>query len=299
MYRLIVILSLAFTVPFSSLAQGELNCLINIDSESAGTIDKRIFEDMRTNLTTFMNRRWTNDEYLPEERITCNIFITITNIVSQTGFEATALIQSSRPIYNTNKETILLKFLDRKFNFEYTEGQPLFFAENTHTDNLTSMLAYYAYMILAMDYDSFSKLGGTEYYEKARNVVLVAQPMAGGAWTPGESPNNRYWLSDNMNSQILTPFREGLYNYHRLGLDKFLVDAEESRKEILEVLQNIRKVTIQNPAAVAIKNFFNVKVDELVNIFTQASFEQKQQAVKLLREIDPLNSEKYQKLLKI
>ncbi len=299
MRNFLVIFILIIVCSFSAIAQGELNCSVSIDAESIESTEKDIFQQLKSEITQFMNnRKWTEDEFLPEERITCNLIITITSY-SGNNYQATAMVQSSRPMFNTNKETVILKFLDRRFNFSYTEGQALNYSENTFTDNLTGMLSFYAYVILGLDYDSFGKLGGTKYLEKARDLALMAQTQVGDAWDPAQDPNNRYWLITNLNNQQFIPFTEGLYSYHRLGLDKFLINPEESRKEVTGMLDKLKGVYNLNPSSVVIKNFFNAKVDELVNIYQKAAPEVKEKVVPTLKLMDPLNSEKYNKILKL
>ncbi|MFN3403689.1 MAG: DUF4835 family protein [Cytophagaceae bacterium] len=294
--RLLFLIS-AFIFGTSCLyAQGELNCTVVIDAENVQTSEREIFQQLKNNITDFLNnRKWTNDEFKPEERITCNIVINLTGF-SGTSFEGTALVQSSRPMYNTNKETILLKFLDRKFNFNWAQGQPLLYTENTYTDNLTAMLAFYAYIILGLDYDSFGKLGGTKYFEKARDIAMNAQNQAGGAWDPNENPNNRFNLMFQLNNQQFIPFREGLYSYHRIAMDQFMDKPDDGRKEIMQVFEKIRKVYDLNPSSVVIKNFFNAKMDEIINIFKGAPTEMKDKVLPMLTLMDPLNSEKYAKI---
>lgn len=297
-FKVLLLLFSLTAAPFLGSAQ-ELNVNIIIDDEQVQVSERDVFTEMRTNMMAFLNnRRWTSDVFTPAERINCNILISLKKANSQTSFEATAQIQSSRPIFNTNQQTLLLNYFDKNFNFEYTRGQPLDYNDNTYSTNLTSMLAFYAYIILGMDYDSFSNLGGTPFFEKARNIVNTAQ-SAGGGWDAMESTNNRYWLAENLNNQQVIPLREGMYIYHRKGMDEFLITPEETRTEILTVLSKVKSVNAIKPYSVVIKSFFSAKVDELGNVFSQATDNQKQQAYNILRELDPLNAEKYRKALKL
>jgi hypothetical protein len=300
MRKCLIALIFIFLQGMAFAQQGELNCTVTIDAESIESSEKKdVMDQLKAAILEFMNnRRWTTDEFKPEERINCNIIITLTGVSGQSLYEATAMITSTRPLYNTNKETMILKFLDRKFNFEYVEGSAIYYAENTFNGNLTAMLSYYAYLILAMDYDSFGKMGGTKYYEKARDIANIAQSSQAVGWDQLET-NGRYSLIQNLTNTQFAPFREGLYIYHRLAMDKFLTDAEQSRKEIVTVLDKIKTVYNLNPTSVVIKNFFNAKAEELINIYSRATPEMRQQVVNLLRQMDPLNADKYNRLLRL
>ncbi|MFL5728049.1 MAG: DUF4835 family protein [Cytophagaceae bacterium] len=304
MRSVLIFLSMIF-FSLKASAQGEILCTVNIDvspNVQLATADKAYLNDAKTAMTNLMNNtKWTNDVFTQDERIRCNLFITVTDVAGQGVFVATAQIQSSRPVYGTSYDSEILNFFDKKFNFQYSQQQIVNFNENTYNSNLTSLIGFYAYIILALDYDSFSKLGGQAYVEKARSVANIAygnianeQTVPGmDAWDPNEGNNNRYWLAENLNNQQVIPFREGLYSYHRLGMDKYLDTPEAARTEILNVLTKIKAVNAIKPYAVLIRSFFTAKSTELINIFTDATPEQKQSALELLRVIDPLNSAKY------
>ena len=253
---------------------------------------------MEIAFTQFLNsRKWTTDTYKPSERIKCNINITIDKMVSIGTYEATVQIQSARPIYNTNYESILLNFADREWQFDYTESQPLDFIETRFDTNLTSLLAYYAYMILGFDYDSFSELGGTQYFNKAMNVVTEAQPSNFLGWSPQRSNRNRYWLAQNLTGQALIEIRKGIYTYHRLALDTFLDNKQDAQQKILMVLTNLKEANDRNPSQILITAFLDAKADELVNIYGDASPTLKRQAHSLLVSIDPSKKTKFDKIL--
>ncbi|MBO9700220.1 MAG: DUF4835 family protein [Sporocytophaga sp.] len=300
MKKYLIALIFILTNLISFAQQGELNCTITIDAESIENSEKKdVMTQLKAAMLEFMNnKRWTTDEYKPEERINCNIIITLTGVSGQSLYEATAMITSTRPLYNTNKETMILKFLDRKFNFEYVEGSAIYYTENSFNGNLTAMLSYYAYMILAMDYDTFGQMGGTKYYEKARDIANIAQSSQAVGWDQLET-NGRFSLIQNLTNTQFAPFREGLYIYHRQAMDKFLINADQSRKDIITVFDKIKTVYNINPTSVVIKNFFNAKVEEIINIYSQATPEMRQQVVNTLRQMDPLNADKYNRLLKL
>lgn len=281
----------------SAIAEAqELDCNVNINSQKIQTTEKRVFETMTKDITNFLNsQQWTNDVYKPEERIKCNIQITLeSGNVTDGYFEGSIQVLSVRPIFNSSYETVLLNFLDRDMKFEYRESQPMYFNENSYLSNLTSILAYYAYIIIGTDHDSFSNLGGSPYFDKARNILNAALFSAPG-WDDKET-NGKHWLQENYNNQLLLPYREGFYNYHRLVLDTFENDQEEKREEVLEFLKVIKQVNLLKPYALVIRSFFLAKSDEMVNIFSKGDRQIREEASKLLRELDPLNSEKYLKI---
>jgi len=282
----------------SHLAAQELNCSVRVNSDQVSMSDRRIFTDMETSFAQFLNaRKWTNDNYRPEEKIKCNINITIDKQVSIGSYEATVQVQSARPVFNTNYESIMLNFADRDWQFDYTESQPLDFSETTFTTNITSLLAYYAYIILGLDYDSFSELGGTPYFNKAMNVVTEAQNTNYGGWNPQKSNRNRYWLAQNLTGQTLIDLRKGLYTYHRLALDAFMDDQPSARKKIMDVLSGVRKVNDSYPGLILITAFLDAKSDELINIFSDAAPNIRKQAYDLLVSIDPSKKSKFDRIM--
>ena len=295
-----LLLFIVVVFPKTGMAQGELNCNVTIDASQVdqNAQNKALLEEVKTAITNFMNsRRWTTDTYSPEERIRCNLAITITGVSGVGNFEGSAQVQSSRPVYGGSYESVVLNFLDNNFSFTYLPGTPLDFNENIYTSELTSLLGYYAYVIIGMDYDSFSKLGGTAYFDKVRNITAnVTNPTAG--WKPLDDPNNRAGLSENLNNQLYLPMREAMYTYHRIVLDEYLKKPEENYKKLLEVLQVIKVFNnAKRPNAIVVKSFFNAKATELISMFGQADPETKKKAVELLGEMDPSNTQKYQKIL--
>jgi hypothetical protein len=277
----------------------ELQCNVTIDASQIPDVQASIINDLKQTITRFLNeRRWTNDVYTAEERIRCNLAITITSQPEQYKYNATAQIQVSRPVYGTAYESVLLNYFDKSFNFDLNMGQPIDYNENIYNSAISSLLSFYAYVILAVDYDSFSKLGGQPYIEKAWNITNVAA-SAGGAWIAGSDPNNRFGLIENLNSQQMIPFREQFYIYHRSALDTYLKDPDASRQNILAMLKVIKTINQIKPYAILFRTFFLSKKDELINIFRDSdSMDLKSSVVALLRELDPLNSEKYQLILK-
>ena len=288
----------ATTILFHSSSAQELNCSVRVNADQIALSDKRIFTDMETSFEQFLNsRKWTTDTYRQVERIKCNINVTIDKMVSIGTYEATVQIQSARPIYNTNYESILLNFADREWQFDYTESQPMDFVETRFENNLTSLLAYYAFIVLGFDYDSFSELGGTPFFNKAMNVVTEAQPSNFLGWSPQRSNRNRYWLAQNLTGQALEEIRQGIYTYHRLALDTYLENKPDAQQKILEVLTHLKQLNDRNPSQILITAFVDAKTDELVNIYGDAAPNVKRQAHSLLISIDPAKKNRFDKIL--
>jgi hypothetical protein len=281
---------------FPILAQ-EINCNVTINAQNIQISDRSIFQDMENAFEQFLNnRRWTTETFRPEERIRCNIVLTLETMPNIGSFTASLQIQVLRPIYGTNYETVLFNFADRNWQFDYTESLPLEFNENTFNTNLTSMLGFYAYVILGYDYDSFSRLGGSAFFDRAFNVVINAQQSPRAGWKQFESNRNRYWITENLMSSQMVPVREAIYEYHRLGLDMFGRDPEQGRDAILASLQKIKEVNKLRPNSVIVNSFFDAKSDELANIFSQGNEAKRQEALELLKELDPTNTEKYSRI---
>lgn len=278
------------------LAQ-ELNCKVTVNADQIQTSDRSVFKDMERSLAAFLNsRKWTNEIYKTYEKINCSIFLNISQMPSIGTFKANAQITAARPIFNTNYETVLFNFADREFEFEYIESQPMEYNDNTYINNLTSMLAFYAYAILAVDYDSFSEMGGTPYVQKMLQVVNNAQSSSHPGWVALGTNRSRFVLMDNMNNAQMADLRKASYKYHRLAMDSFDKNPEQGRDQILEVLRTVKKVWTINPTAVLIISFFDAKSNELTNIFSGASLNDKKEAYDILTSLDPKRTV-YQKII--
>ncbi|MFN4234846.1 MAG: DUF4835 family protein [Bacteroidia bacterium] len=288
---------ITFLLSALTLSAQELNCSVKVNAQQVQGTDRRVFETLQNAIYEFMNNtRWTNDVFKVEERIECSIFINVTDRPSVDDFRATIQVQSRRPIFNSSYNSTILNYFDNDFQFKYIEYQPIEFSPTTFTSNLASVLAYYAYIIIALDYDTYSLEGGTKYYQIAQQIVNNAQNTSETGWKAFESDRNRYWYVENMLTQTFTPLRHCLYRYHRKGLDAMLINQEEARKEILEALKLIRSIHAIKPASFNVQLFFNSKADEIVNIFSVAYSDVKSQVITLMTEIDPGNLAKYQKL---
>jgi hypothetical protein len=266
----------------------ELNCKVTINADQIQTSDRTVFKDMERAITTFMNtRKWTSDTYKINERINCGIFLNISKMPSIGSFAASAQITVARPVFNSNYETVLLNFADRDWEFDYLESGPMEYNDNSYLNNLTSMLAFYAYVILAMDYDSFGELGGNPYVVKAFAVINNAQSSNKPGWAAQGSTRSRYSLLENLNNPQMIEMRKGIYNYHRLALDTFEKDPEQSRVKILDVLKSVKKVWSIYPNSIFVISFFDTKATELVKVFSEGSINVRREAYDILTAIDP------------
>jgi hypothetical protein len=281
---------------FSTLAQ-ELNCKVIINADQIQTTDRAVFKDMERAFSNFLNsRKWTSDNYKNYEKINCTLFLNISRMPSIGNFVANAQLTVARPVFNSNYESVLFNFADREWEFEYLESQPLEYNDNTYINNLTSMLAFYAYVTLGMDYDSFSDMGGNTYFQKALLVVNNAQGSNRPGWDALGSTRSRYSLIENINNPQNVELRKGIYKYHRLALDTFEKTPDESRALILEVLRSVKKVWTINPNSIFVISFFDSKAIELSNIFAQGNLQVRREAYDLLTQLDPKRNI-YQKIL--
>lgn len=276
----------------------ELNCRVVVNDERAQTSDRQVFRDMEQSFSRFMNdRKWTNDNYLPQERIECNMAITIESMPAVGFYNATVQIQSSRPVYNTSYSSLIFNFADRDWQIEYVESTPLDFGDNVFSSNLTSMLAFYAYVIIGLDNDTFEEFGGEEQFKKALDIVNLAQQSDRSGWQAFQSNRNRYWLSENLTNQDLRPIRKGLYTYHRLAMDQFETKQDEARTLIVNVLKDFQTADRNIPNSILMISFFDAKKNELAKIFEKGNPATKREAYNILVNLDPGNTEKYKSII--
>lgn len=287
-----------FLVLSKSIFSQELNCQVSVVSvQVQGTTEKQIFDQLQKSIFEFMNNtRWTKDNYTVAERIDCSILINVTQKLSADDYMATIQIQSRRPVFKSSYFSPTVNYIDENFVFKYQQFQQLEFNLNTFSNNITSVLAYYAYVIIANDYDTYSNLGGTEYFQKAQLIVANAQSAAESGWKSFESNKNRYWIVENALQPVFQPIRECMYRYHRLGLDIMFDKADDGRKEILKSMDLLLGVYKNRPASFPMELFFNAKVVEVVNVFSKGQPDEKSKAVEVLTTVDPANSTKYFKI---
>lgn len=287
-----------FLVLSKAISSQELNCQVSVVSvQVQGTTEKQIFDQLQKAIFEFMNNtKWTKDNYTVAERIDCSILINVTQKMNSDDYMATIQVQSRRPVFKSSYFSPTVNYIDENFVFKYQQFQQLEFNLNTFSNNITSVLAYYAYVIIANDYDTYSNLGGTEYFQKAQLIVANAQSAAESGWKSFESNKNRYWIVENALQPVFQPIRECMYKYHRLGLDIMFDKADDGRKEILKSFDLLNGVYKNRPASFPMELFFNAKVVEVVNIFSKGQPEEKAKAVEVLTTVDPANSTKYFKI---
>ena len=296
MTRFILLFSLIFS-PFLLLSQ-ELRCNVSVSSSRIEGTNRQIFESMRTDIYDFMNnRKWSDNVFAPDEKIECNIFIQITQQLSADEFIGTLQVQLNRPVFNSSYNSPILNLKDNDLQFRYVEFQPMDYDQASNTDPLTNILAFYANIILGFDFDTFSPLGGTPYFQKARDIVNRSQNAVEKGWRAFEGNYNRYWLIENLTNTAYGPFRDLLYRYHRLGLDIMADKPDIGRSEIADALKNMQIVYRSQPDIYINRIFFDAKSDELVNIFSNSNFDERNRVMSIFTECDPSNSGKYQKIM--
>lgn len=298
-----IIILLACLAGFSMFGRSqELNCQVNIVTDASlevTSVELEIIEQLKQVIYEFMNNtQWTKDKFTVEERINCNLQIQISNIPQPGTYSGAVQVQSSRPAFNSSYNTTLFNFQDENLVFGFSRNAVLAYAPNQYRDNITSILAFYAYYIIAMDYDSFSNKGGTKYFNEAQQIVTNAQASGAPGWRSNErGKNNRYWLVDNALHQLFSPLRECVFEYHRKGLDVIYDDKPAGRKAVFTALNKLLKVVSTRPNSLNVTNFIRAKTIELVNLYGDAEAKEKNQVVNLLKRIDPTNSSKYQEIL--
>jgi len=296
MKQLLMVLSFLLTISYGQ-AQ-ELNCNININSEQVEGSNKSVFVTLKKSISEFVNnRKWTELTYANTERIECTMNIIVKKMDIDV-FTAEIQVQSRRPVYNSSYYSTLFNFKDNNFTFKYKEFDQLEMNENTITSNLTAVLAYYAYIIIGYDMDSYSRLGGTPYFLAAENIVNSAQGADLTGWKAFESPKNRYALVNNLTDETFKKFRSFVYDYHRLGLDEMTSNSANARGKIAEGLPLIREANRARPSAIIISTFMDAKSDELVNIFSKGNQKEKTDAVEILSDVNPTQTSRYEKILK-
>lgn len=286
----------------SSLLLGianELNCKVTVNADQISGTSKSIFETLEKAITEFVNeRQWTDFEYAVEERIECSMMIIVNNY-NNGAFSCNLQIQANRPVYGTNYKSPVYSFNDPNFAFIYNENDPLNFDETSFSQNLTAVIAYYAYMIIATDLDSFSPLGGSSIYKKAENIVNQAQSTNESGWRAFEDNQNRYAIISNILDDAMTDCRKYIYTYHRLGLDEMAISPAKSRATITEGLKTLKTVYKNHPSSsVVLTPFLEAKLDEIINIYSKGSTDECNTAYDVLSYIIPTSQHRYNSLKK-
>lgn len=299
MKRILLIFAVISFIGISAKAQ-ELNCQVDVIYPGIQGVNTDIFDKLKEDIFEFMNnRRWTNDKFTIEERINCSMIINITDArASSNTYKADIQVISSRPVFNTDYNSPIINLKETNFTFDYLTNTQFSFNADQFQNNLVSTLAYYAYMIIGYDYDTFSLQGGTPYYQQAQRIVQSAQASNYSAWKAYSSDKNKYWLVEDILHKTFEPLRQTLYTYHREGLDIMSDKAQLGRQKILASLQNFNQIHRIKPMAYVTQVFFTAKSDEIVNIFKKAPDAERNTAYEILSKVDPGNQAKYERMQK-
>jgi len=279
----------------------ELRCNIQLVTSKIPGTNKQVFQTMQTAITEFMNNTaWTNYKFSNAERIECNILFNLTDMVGNDQFKGSLTIQTQRPVFNSSYNTVLLNYVDNDLDFRYVEYQPLEFSETIYTSGLTSILAYYANIILGFNFDSFGLMSGNEFFQRAEKIVNNAQNATEAGWKASESTSrkNRYWLVNNILNNDFSPVREFIYTYHRKGLDQMYDKTFDARTEITNSLTLLQEVYRNRPDPFMhfLQVILDAKNEEFVNIFKEATDEEKRRVMVILNQIDPTHKESYARI---
>ena len=285
----------------------ELRARINVVANRVGNnVDKKTFQTLQTALNNFINnRKWTSENYSPEEKIDCSFLLNLESTGDANVYKASLTIQSARPVFNASYLSPIINFQDNEIIFKYAEFQQMEFNENrvAGTDplvsNLTAVIAYYINIILGLDYDSFSPRAGNIYFQKAQNIVNNAPDGRSiSGWKAFDGTRNRYWLIENLLNSRYTLIHDAYYNFYRKGMDKLYDDEIGGRNQILNVLSLLNNFNNDNPNTMILQFFFQGKTQELIQIFSKATPPEKSKALEFLQRLDISNASKYKEGLK-
>jgi hypothetical protein len=305
--KIVWTICLALAVPIMVQAQ-ELRARVTINARGVGTpAEKKAFQTLQAGLNNFLNnRKWTNETWQNNEKVVCNFLITITEVTSSSNvYKASLMVQAARPVYNTSYESPLMNFQDENFIFKYVEYQPIEFNENRVSgadplvSNLTAVLAYYVYVILGLDHDSFALRGGDPYFQKALTIVSNApegRDITG--WKAFDGLRNRYWLMENLTNNRYTMVHDAIYSYYRLGMDYMYENETEARTAVLNAIGLLNTLNNDIPNTMIVQFFFQGKSQELVKLFKKSSPEQRQRAREILQKVDIMNANTYKSELR-
>lgn len=295
-----LVIIIALIIVSTGLFAQELDCRIQLNhSKIPGTVNDKLFQTMQQQLYEFINNtNWTNHVYSRDERIECNIFITVEEQISSDEFKGKIQVTSSRPVFGTSYLSPVFNYLDNNFHFKYVESEPIEFSINTHTSNLSSIIAYYCYIIIGMDYDSFGNNAGTPYFQIAEKIVQNAQSAPEAGWKAYENLKNRYWLVENLLNSQYSEMRDFMYVYHRQGMDRLAEKPAEGRASIESAIDNLKNIHRKKPGSFLMSIYTTAKGDEIVNIFSEGFPDEKARVYNIMKEVDPANSTKYERIMR-
>lgn len=293
----------ALLCAFSAVADDEateLNCEVEVNAQKITDGSREIFNELKQTVTDYMNTtKWTNAVFGTNEKIYCKLMFTISSWDNNTGLMKGDLqIQSQRPVYNSAYTTSIINFRDTKVDFFFETGQQLVFSELEMQDNLTAILNFWAYMIIAMDFDSFELNGGSPYYERAAQVVRLAQSSGESGWKAFEDNTNRSAVLSAFTDNGTAPIRQMLYDYHRLGLDQMVITVDKGRSAITHTLENLAKIYDVAPMSVCLTMFKDAKLDELINVYSKANATEKETVYEMLYQVYPSETNRLDQIKK-
>ncbi len=293
----IIGITILLLIGLVSFAQ-ELSCKVTVNGDQLTNTNKQVFISMQKDIEEFMNNhRWTDMQYQANEKIDCSLTITLSTQSDEKTFAGDLYIQARRPVYNSTYYTPIFNFKDGNFAFEYIEHTPLEYVDGTFTNNLTAVLAYYAYIIIGYDSDSYSKLGGSSSFKKAETIVNQAQSQSEVGWKAFEDDKNRYALINHLMDESFRKFREYFYEYHRLGLDEMSNSTPKGSAKIADGIETLREVNRARPSSIVLVSFIDMKRDEIINIFSKAPAAEKTKVYEILMDVDPAKQDKYKTIL--
>lgn len=286
-------LSLFLICFFVNIQAQELNCRVIVNYDKITNANNQIFKSLETSLNEFVNKTaWTEKIYKDNEKINCSMFITI-NSYDSNNFEASIQVQASRSVYNSSFSTPIINVNDKDFNFQYIEFQNLFYSPNNYDSNLVSTIAFYSYIILGIDSETFKIDSGVDYFQSAQQIVSLASPSGGKGWSQTDKTQNRYYLISDLLSPTFKPYRDAMFQYHFDGLDNMNKDLKTSKETIISSINTLSAVHSSRPNAYLTRIFFDSKADEIVSIFTGGPNVNIDGFIDKLSKISPTNSAKW------
>ncbi|MFW5659264.1 MAG: DUF4835 family protein [Bacteroidota bacterium] len=292
------VLVFALLLSFTTLRAGEFQATVSVrGDQSIANVDPMLFQDMQKQLTEYMNNtRFTDYVFEPYERLNCQITI-VFNGQSGGFFTGDLNVRLIRPVLNSNYETLLYRFVDTDFEVEYTQFQQLQYSEQNYVDNLTAILNFHALIMLGLDFEAMGRDGGAPFFERARNIAMLAAQSNRPGWRAMDSRDSRYWVMENLTNNSYKSMRDIYYRYHRKGLDAMADDLASGRSEIMSCMEDLQKLYVQNPNIYIIQVFLDTKWQELVKIMSGAFDDDKQRFLRIMQQIDPRRLDKYNQIL--
>ena len=291
----LLVVLMAFSVGLASAQAQEFNCTVSINTSQISGTSYTFLEELDDRIEEYINKnKWTQDRFRDVERIECNMRIVIQEAISLTRFQAQLVVELRRPIYGTTQSTVTVRINEPNWQFNYAQGDPLTFDTESY-DPLTSVLDFYAYVMLGYDYDTFSEMGGTEHFRKARRIAEIAQSQGGTGWNQVGTDRSRSQLITQLLDTRFQPLRKAYFQYHYGGLDHFTAQTEEARLAVLDALAEIQKVYQAQSRQYVFDLFFDTKYQELAAVFEQSNV--RNDAYALLSEVDPAHLTEYNALI--